>query len=125
MDKKFIITKEQVDGVWDLLSQHKTIQARGILNNLEKYKEDTLRNELRRFIQNKGKSDILKSELWDLLDKTKIKLKEDKMAEDETQEEETGESGGEEKKEEETSEKTEEAEDTKEESNAEEETAEE
>ncbi len=110
-EEKFIITKEQVDKIWDLLNNHRTLKAKGVLKDLEEFQEDLLRDEIRKYLMNQGKSDISKKDIWDILDKTKIKLKEVKMAEDETtQEEETTETEAEKSEEdskaEETSEET-------------------
>ncbi len=68
------ITEEQIIEIINLLNQRKNIQVKKILNELEEFTEDNLREELRKFLMNKGKSTIFTSELWNLLDETKDKV---------------------------------------------------
>lgn len=92
--ENFIITKQQIEDIWNLLQERRLSKVKEILNNLKGYEEDTLRDELTRFIREKGKSTVLKSELLSLLKDTKLNL-EDKMTEEteETEEKETNKEG--------------------------------
>jgi len=67
---KYIITDEQIEKIKNLINQRNLIKARTILDDLEIYK-NPLKEELRKFLMNKGKSTILKSEIYEILDKYK------------------------------------------------------
>lgn len=112
------ITDEQIQEIKNLLNLHSTIKAKKILDELE---EDPLRGELNNFLRNKGRSTILKSEIYSILDNTKggnkmedTQEEEKEESSDDTSEEETekteekDEDSEEEKESEETSEDKEE-----------------
>jgi len=93
MTNEFIITEEQIDEITKHAFRNAGARITGILKNLKEYKEDILREELRRYLMNQGKSDITKKDIWKLLDDTKIKLQEEKMSETEKEEESSEEEG--------------------------------
>lgn len=94
------ITEEQIIEIKNLINTHNSIKVKKLLEKLEEAK-DILRDKLRSYLMNQGKSSITKADIWQLLDDTKINEGGIKMEEKQT--EETSE-----KKEEEKSEDSEE-----------------
>ena len=106
------ITEEQILEIKNLINTHNSIKVKMLLDKLEEAEpEDILRNELRSYLMNQGKSDISKKDIWQLLDDTKLKSGGNKMEEEQTQTEENSE-----KKEEDKSEDSDKEEEKEEES---------
>ena len=65
---KRIITDEEITKVILYINSYQTLKAKGILQNLEEQKKDTLREDLRRLVRNNGRSNMIsKSEIEELL----------------------------------------------------------
>lgn len=92
--EKYLITEEEVTELKNLLNSHKTIKVKVKLRKLKPY-EDKLRNELEKYLRNKGRTSILEADIREILYKTKSK--EVKMEETETEEVEKPEETTEEK----------------------------
>ena len=82
------ISEEQIEEITKLSFRNAGARITGILKELEEFQEDELRDKLRRFLMNKGKSDITKGEVWKILDDTKLNKQGGKMEEGETKTEE-------------------------------------
>lgn len=65
--KKYLITEEDKGELIDFLKTHNSHKAIKILNELEEY-NNPLKEKLRKFLRNKGRSTILHSEINGLLD---------------------------------------------------------
>lgn len=72
--KAYLLTEEKLAEIRSLLQNHQVRIAKIELGKLEEFQEDKLREELRRYLMNQGKSDISKKEIWGILDKTKLNL---------------------------------------------------
>jgi len=65
------ISNEQIEEIRKLLRDRNTYaQIKEILDKLEEV-EDELRDKLRGYLMNQGKSDISKKDVWRILDETK------------------------------------------------------
>jgi len=71
------ISDAQIKEITKLAYRNAGARITKILRSLEEFQEDTLRDKLRKYLMNQGKSDISKQDIWNLLDRTKLKKQED------------------------------------------------